>query len=49
MKLDKGQKVKVISGDKVFESTIDKIGWDIDQYIYFIDGEWYCQSEVNAL
>ena len=29
-----GKKVKVRSGDKVFESQIDEIEWDIDQHLY---------------
>ena len=44
-----GKKVKVRSGGKVFESKIDEIEWDIDQHIYFVDGEWYCESEVEIL
>jgi len=44
-----GKKVKVRSGDKVFESKIDEIEWDIDQHIYLIDGTWYCESEVEIL
>ena len=39
--------VIVKSGDRRFEGFIEKVGWDIDQNIYFIDGEWFCQSEVS--
>ena len=49
MKIEEGTKVKVISGKKMFEGVIEKTEWDFDQWCYFIDGEWYCQSEVNVL
>jgi hypothetical protein len=39
--------VIVKSGDKTFEGIIESIEWDFDQYIYLINGEWFCQSEVN--
>ena len=39
--------VIVKSGDRLFEGLIEKIDWDIDQNIYLINGEWFCQSEVT--
>ena len=41
--------VKVISGDKIFTGEVTGIKWDFDHWIFFIDGNWYCQSELNAL
>ena len=41
--------VKVISGDDVFEGEVTAISWDIDQWAFMVDGEWYCQSEINCL
>lgn len=41
--------VKVVSGDDVFEGEVTKIEWDTDQWTYFVNSEWYCQSEVNGI
>ena len=41
--------VKVISGDDVFEGEVTAMSWDIDQWAFMVDGEWYCQSEINCL
>jgi hypothetical protein len=41
--------VKVISGDDVFEGEVTAISWDIDQWAFMVDGEWFCQSEINCL
>lgn len=41
--------VKVISGDDVFEGEVTEMSWDIDQWIFMVDGEWFCQSEINCL
>jgi hypothetical protein len=40
--------VIVKSGDRLFEGLIEKIEWDIDQNIFLINGEWFCQSEVTS-
>ena len=48
-KIEEGAKVKVISGEQIFEGVVEKTEWDFDQFIYLIGGEWYCQSEVNVL
>ena len=39
--------VIIKSGDRLFEGLIEKIDLDIDQNIYLINGEWFCQSEVT--
>ena len=49
MKIEEGTKVKVISGEQMLEGVVEKTEWDFDQWSYFINGEWYCQSEVNVL
>jgi len=41
--------VKVISGDKTFEGEVTQLCWDADQWVFMVDGEWYCQSEVYEL
>lgn len=41
--------VKVISGDDVFEGEVTAMRWDIDQWAFMVDGEWYCQSEIYYL
>ena len=41
--------VKVISGDDVFEGEVTAMSWDIDQWAFMVDGEWYCRSEINCL
>jgi hypothetical protein len=39
--------VTIKSGDKLFNSVIEKVEWDLDQWSYLINGNWYCQSEVS--
>ena len=41
--------VRVISGDDNFIGEVTKIEWDLDQWAYFVNGEWYCQSEINRI
>lgn len=38
--------VTVRSGDQRFEGQVTKIEWDVYQWIYMVNGEWYCQSEI---
>jgi hypothetical protein len=33
----------------VFEGEVTAMSWDIDQWAFMVDGEWYCQSEINCL
>jgi len=47
--LDNGTDVTVRSGDKRLNGKIEKSEWDFDQWTYFVNGEWYCQSEVTKL
>jgi len=41
--------VRVISGDDNFIGEVTKIEWDLDQWTYYVNGEWYCQSEINGI
>ncbi|MFP4019108.1 MAG: hypothetical protein ACLFUH_07650 [Bacteroidales bacterium] len=43
------RRVIVVSGNKTFAGEVTKIAWDVDQWIYFVDGDWYCQSEIYNL
>ena len=42
-----GTLVTVRSGDNVFDGKIEESEWDFDHWIYLLNGEWYCQSEVT--
>ncbi|MDA3821799.1 MAG: hypothetical protein PF450_04190 [Bacteroidales bacterium] len=48
-RLDINEKVEVRSGELIFQSTVDDVKWDSDQWSYHINGNWYCQSEVTEL
>ena len=48
-KIQPNQKVKVKGNFGWFEGVVEKVEWDVDQWAYFVDGEWYCQSEVSPL
>lgn len=39
--------VNVRSGDKSFTGEVTKIEWDFDHWAFYIDKNWYCQSEVS--
>jgi len=41
--------VKVVSGNDIFEGEVTKLEWDFDHWIYFVNGDWYCQSEINGI
>lgn len=45
----KGAKVRVKSGDREFESFVEMVEWDWDQWAFLIYGEWFCQSEVEII
>tara|TARA_R110000765_G_scaffold15279_4_gene44085 strand:+ start:154 stop:303 length:150 start_codon:yes stop_codon:yes gene_type:complete len=47
MKVEIGNIVKVTSYEKTFDGVVKEIKWDFDQWIYLINGEWFCQSEVE--
>lgn len=47
LRIPPNEKVIVMSGDNYFQGKIDKVEWDLDQWSYFINGRWYCQSEVS--
>lgn len=40
------RKVRVISGDQCFEGEVTAMEWEVDQWIFKINGMWYCQSEI---
>ena len=49
MGIEQGAKVKVVSGEQIFEGFVEKTEWDFDQWTYLVKNNWYCQSEVSIL
>lgn len=47
--IEKGSKVFVRSGDKILHGKVDNYEWDLDQWTYLVNGNWYCQSEVTEV
>ena len=46
-KIPNGANVTIKSGDLFFYSVISSAEWDFDQWVYLIDGSYYCESEVE--
>jgi hypothetical protein len=47
--IPEGTRVEVRSGEAWFKGNIEEYALDFDQFVYKINGEWYCQSEVTPL
>lgn len=45
----KPQMVKVNSGDNIFVGSITGVNWDLDQWAFMVNGEWFCQSEITPI
>ena len=41
-------KVKIISGDDMFTGIVTDIAWDVDHFIYKVNGKWFCGSEIKG-
>ena len=39
-------KVIVKGNNFLFIGVIEKVEWDLNQWSYLINGNWYCQSDV---